>query len=108
MQMPLKIRFHGFPTSDAVEQDVRRRVEALEKTFPRVVSCNVSIELPHHHQRQGCAYRVQVDLGIPGRHLVAGGSPDDDPTHQDVYVAIRDAFRAAERQLQGHMAAMGH
>jgi len=107
MQMPLKIRFHGFPTSDAVEEDVRRRVADLEKSFPRIVSCNVSIELPHHHQQQGRAYRVQVDLGVPGKHLVAGRSADADPAHQDVYVAIRDAFRAAERQLEGHADSIG-
>jgi pSer/pThr/pTyr-binding forkhead associated (FHA) protein len=33
-----------------------------------------------------------VDLGIPGAHLVAGRTADEDPAHEDVYIAIRDTY----------------
>jgi hypothetical protein len=42
---------------------------------------------------------VRVDLGMPGRHAMAGRTAGADPAHEDIYVAIRDAFRAARRQL---------
>jgi ribosome-associated translation inhibitor RaiA len=103
MQTPLRIRFHGVPGSEAVEHDIRRWVADLEKLFPRLVSCQVSIELPHQHQEQGRCWRVQVDLGVPGAHLVAGHAADGDPAHEDLSVAIRDAFRAARRQLADHV-----
>jgi hypothetical protein len=101
MKLPLQVSFHGLPSSAAVEHDVQRRAAELEAEFPRIVSCRVSIELPHRHQQQGRCFRVRVDLGIPGAHVVAGAA-DEDPAHEDVYVALRDAFRAAHRQLEAH------
>ena len=100
MQTPLQISFHGLPASEAVERDVRGWVAQLEHVFPRIVSCRVTIEIPHRHQQRGQLYRVQVDVGVPRSHLIAGRTTDDDPAHADVYIAIRDAFRAAKRQLE--------
>ena len=34
--------------------------------------------------------------------LVAGRNPDKHAAHQDVYVAIRDAFKAVRRELQDY------
>jgi ribosome-associated translation inhibitor RaiA len=88
--------------SHSVARDVAHRARELEAEFPRIVSCRVSIALPHRHRQQGRRFRVNVNMGIPGRHAVAGRT-DEDPAHEDVYVAIRDAFRAARRQLEEHV-----
>jgi cold shock CspA family protein len=45
-------------------------------------------------------YHVRVDITVPGAELVASRSRDKNHAHEDVYVAIRDAFDAAKRQLQ--------
>jgi ribosome-associated translation inhibitor RaiA len=100
MQIPLQVRFHGLPPSHSVAREVAHRVRELETDFPRIVSCRVAIALPHRHRQQGRCFRVRVDLGMPGRHAIAGRIADADPAHADVYVAIRDAFRAARRQLE--------
>jgi ribosome-associated translation inhibitor RaiA len=100
MQLPLQVTFHGLPASESVERSVRQHVTDLEAAFPRIVSCRVSIELPHRHRQQGGRYRVRVDLGVPGRHAVATHAAEEDPAHEDVHVAIRDAFRAVKRQLE--------
>jgi ribosome-associated translation inhibitor RaiA len=102
LQIPLQIRFHGLAASEAVEGEVRRRATELEEIFPRLVSCRITIELPHRHHQHGRRFRVQVDLGVPGTHLVAA-TADEDPAHEDVYVAVRDAFRAAKRQLENQV-----
>jgi ribosome-associated translation inhibitor RaiA len=99
MQQALQVTFHGLPVSEAVEQDVRHSAAELEAEFPRLVSCHVSIELPHRHQQHGRRYRVRVDAAVPGFHAVAGHAAAEDPSHEDVHVAIRDAFRAVRRQL---------
>jgi ribosome-associated translation inhibitor RaiA len=39
---------------------------------------------------------------VPGKELVVSRDPGDVHAHKDVYVAIRDAFDAAERQLAEH------
>ena len=45
---------------------------------------------------------VRIDLTVPGEEIVIGREPGHDHAHEDVYVAIRDAFDAAKRQLQDH------
>jgi hypothetical protein len=42
---------------------------------------------------------VRIDLTVPGAELVVSRDPELDHGHEDVYVAIRDAFDAARRQL---------
>jgi ribosome-associated translation inhibitor RaiA len=102
MQTPLRISFHQLPPSPALEADVRARVDELEEVFERIVSCRVAIECPHRHHHQGQLYRVRVELDVPGDRIVVGRSPDRDATHEDPYVAVRDAFHAARRRLAEH------
>ena len=103
MQTPLQITFHQLPPSPALEADVRQRVDALATFFGRIVSCRVLIEAPHHHHQQGRHYRVRIEIGVPGEQIVVGRSPDEHAAHADPYVAVRDAFRAARRQLEDHV-----
>jgi cold shock CspA family protein len=86
--------------SPAIETAVRERASKLEQFAPDVVSCRVRIEAPHKHHRQGKLYAVTVDLRLPGGEVVASREPSAHHAHEDVYVAIRDAFKAARRQLQ--------
>lgn len=44
---------------------------------------------------------MRVELSVPDRVLTVDRSGAD-PAHEDVYVAISDAFRAARRQLQDY------
>lgn len=100
MQVPLEIVFHRVDRSPAVEAAVRERVAKLEQIADNITSCRVTIEAPHRHHQQGNLYAVSVDLRYPGSELVANRSPSAHHAHEDVYVALRDAFRAARRQLQ--------
>jgi hypothetical protein len=53
--------------------------------------------------RQGTIYHVRVDLTAPGGEVVVNREPGEDHTHEDLHVAIRDAFDAARRRLQDRM-----
>jgi ribosomal subunit interface protein len=100
MQVPLEIVFHNVDRSPAVEADIRERVAKLEQFAPNITSCRVTVEAPHKHHQQGNIYTVRVDLRYPGGEAVANRSPSAHHAHEDVYVAVRDAFKAARRQLQ--------
>jgi ribosome-associated translation inhibitor RaiA len=102
MQTPLQITFRHFPPSPALESDLRSRVADLERVFDRITSCRVLVEAPHHHQQQGQVFRVRIEIAVPGEQLVVGRSPDGHAAHEDPYVAARDAFRAAHRQLEDY------
>lgn len=103
MQLPLEIRFHNLDRTEALEAAVRDRALALERFASHIVSCRVTIEAPHQHQRRGQLYRVTVDVRLPGGELVASRSPTADHSHEDVLVAVRDAFKATRRQLQDYV-----
>jgi ribosomal subunit interface protein len=100
MQVPLEIVFHNVDRSPAVEAAVRERAAKLEQFAENITSCRVTVEAPHKNHQQGNLYTVRVDLHFPGGEVVANRSPSENHAHEDVYVALRDAFKAARRQLQ--------
>ena len=103
MQVPLTITFHSIPPSEFIEARIREKVEKLARFADRIISCHVTVELPHKRQHKGVVYGVTVDLTFPKGEVVASRSPDEDHSHEDVYVAIRDAFDAATRQLESRV-----
>jgi ribosomal subunit interface protein len=100
MQTPLEVHFNNMQRSDAVEAAVRQRAGKLEQFFGGITSCHVYIDAPHHHHRKGNRYEVRLEIRIPGKELAVNNKPGDVNAHEDVYVAIRDAFNAMERQLK--------
>jgi len=102
MQTPLQITFRGFPHSDAVEANIRRKAEKLDNFDGHIMSCRVVVEAKHHHHHKGNLYHVRIDLTTPRNELVVSREHHDEHAHEDVYVAIRDAFNAALRQLEDY------
>lgn len=100
MQVPLQISFRNMDASPSVEEVVREKAAKLERFFDRIVSCHVTIEAPHRHQQKGKLYKVRIDIGMPGKKAVHVREGAKNPAHADVYVAIRDAFNAAVRQIE--------
>ena len=102
MDVPLELSFRNMDSSDAVEARVRERVDKLETYFGRINACRVVVETPHRHHRKGKIYHVRIEIGVPGRTFIVDRDPGQHHAHEDVYVAIRDAFDAARRQLEDH------
>ena len=101
MATPVRIVFRDMEPSEAVKQVVEKKLEKLARGS-RIVGGEVAIEAPHRQHQQGIHYRVRIDLQVPGGELVYGRDPGDDGAHEDVYVAIRDAFQGITRQLRQH------
>ncbi len=102
MKLPVQITFRNVDPSAAVEMNIRERVEGLERFFGRIMACRVVVEASSRRQHQGHLYHIRVDLTVPGREIVVKRDPAEHHAHEDVYVAIRDAFDAARRQLEDH------
>jgi len=100
MKIPVQVTFKNLPVSEAVEDDVRLRASKLEKVFDRITRCDVTIALPHRHHNQGRLYSVRIDLSIPHHKIVINRDHAEDHTHEDVYIAVRDAFDVARRQIE--------
>ncbi|HUL11662.1 MAG TPA: HPF/RaiA family ribosome-associated protein [Methylococcaceae bacterium] len=100
MQVPLEITFRGFPHSDAVETKIREKTAKLEQFCDHIISCKVAVEAEHRHQHQGNLFHVRIDLSVPQRHIIVSREHHDKQAHEDLYVALRDAFDVAKRQLE--------
>jgi len=97
MQIDLQITMRDLPHSDALESHIREKAEKLEKFYPHLTSCRVVVEQPHKHHHQGRNFDIHIDLTVPGKELVINRA-----SNEDVYVAVRDAFDAAKRQLEDY------
>lgn len=102
MQIPVQITFQGLDESDALQDAVRAHVEELERYHDHITSCRVVLTAPHRRGQQGRRYAVRVDLTVPGSELVVNRARRS-PAHEDVHVALRDAFRAARRRLEDQL-----
>ena len=97
MQTPVRITIRDFPHSEALETHIRDKVKKLDEFFDHIMSCHVVVDMPHKHHHQGKQFNVRVDIGVPGNEIVVNRDH-----HEDVYVALRDAFDAAKRLLEDH------
>lgn len=92
---PVQIVIRDIPSSPALESHIRKKAEKLAQYYDRINSCQVAVDVPQKHKRQGKLFKVRIDLTVPGKELVVNRKFDE-----DVYVAIRDAFDALFRQLE--------
>ncbi len=126
MEISLKITFRDMAPSPAIEANIREKAAKFDELYDRVMRCHVIVEAPHRHHQKGKAYQVRIHLTVPGGELVINRAPkrldaaktprpeelekelaeSHEPSkhaaHEDIYVAIRDAFNAAGRKLQDH------
>ena len=96
----LQISFRGMDPSPALEQRIRELDRHLERFDDRITSCHVVVRAPHKHQQHGRLYEVRIEIRAPGDDLFVNREGAQNHAHEDVLVAIRDAFRAAERALE--------
>lgn len=126
MKIPLQVTFRNIPPSETIETNIREKAAKLDAFYDRIMGCRVIVEAPHRHHHKGKRYHVRIDLTVPGGELVVNRSPkhldatklrfarssekelieSHEPSkhaaHDDIYVAIRDAFNAAGRKLQDY------
>lgn len=102
MKLTPQITYRDVRQTEALDRSIRASVKRLDRYHPDILGCRIAVEAPHRHQRKGRPYRVRIDLTVPGKELVVGHHPQLNPAHEDLTVALRDAFRAARRELQHH------
>lgn len=95
---PVRITIRDIPNSDAIEAQIQKKAEKLSRLYDRIKSCHVVVDVPQKHKHQGKLFGVRIDLAVPGKELVVNRV-----LNEDLYVAIRDAFDAAHRQLEAYV-----
>jgi cold shock CspA family protein/ribosome-associated translation inhibitor RaiA len=103
MQTPPQIAFDDIPADEQVRAAAVEHVASLERFWDRITGCHVVIAQPHRRHRVGRLYSVRIELVVPGGEIVVNREHHLDHAHEDVYLALRDAFAAAGRQLEDHV-----
>ena len=100
MPIPLQVTFRKMLPSPFVRERIRERAEKLEQFHNRVTGCRVVVEAPHRRHHKGKLFAIAVEVKVPGGTLTSHRNPGQCHEHEDVYVALRDAFDSIERQLE--------
>jgi ribosomal subunit interface protein len=100
MKIPLQISFSNMTPSDAVRARIEELAARLDRFHERIMSCRVVVSAPNRRQRTGRLYHVSIDLKLPGHEIAINRGPAQNQAHEDVYVAIRDAFEALVRRIE--------
>ncbi len=97
MQLPLQISFHGIARSNALYAAVQEKAEKLDRYYDRIIGCRVVLALDGRHRHKGKQFSVRIDLTVPGGEIAVTREH-----HEDIQVALREAFDAARRRLEDY------
>jgi ribosome-associated translation inhibitor RaiA len=99
MTASLQITFKNMDPDDTLQGAIQRRAAKLERAIDRLQTLRVAVEAPA--TRGDRCFRVRLQLALPARCIVAGGRSRRD--RANVYAAIREAFSAAEREVDSYL-----
>lgn len=105
MTIPLEISFHGIETSEAVETRIREKFARLHGHFDRFTHARVVISSPNRTDARAKMFNVTIDLGMPGKRPIV---IDNEADNADIFIALRDAFNAAQRKLDATAGKLGN
>lgn len=101
MQVPLDISFQNSEPSEAIRAEVEKHATRLERFSDRITSCNVTVVAPQTRHRKGDLFKIDIRIAMPGhKDVIVTKTHGDAPEHEHFAVAIKDAFGAAQRQIE--------
>lgn len=99
----MQITFRNLTPSDAIKADISKRVSKLEQVVDQITNCRVLVTAPHKHHHKGNLYQIKIDVSLPGEEILTTRHSAKQHTHEDIYIAIRDAFKVTRRQLHDYL-----
>ena len=96
----LEISFRDVGHSDAVEQHIREKAGKLTATFDDIIGIRAVVAMPHNHSYKGKLAHVSLEIGLPGQTVAITRDQHDQYEHEDMYLAVSDAFDKATRKIK--------
>jgi len=101
MQVPIEITFRNCQSSEEIQSEIVRHASRLEKFSTRITSCHVTVDAPETRHRRGDIFKIEIHIAMPQhKDIFVNTTHGDVAAHEHVAVAIKDAFAAAQRQLE--------
>ena len=93
--MQLRLAVHNTDLPPDIRAQIGRRVGRLQRWYPRLISCRVTIEVPQRRRRTDRElYRVRLALSVPQGFISIDRQP-----REALDTALDEVFRAARRRL---------
>jgi len=86
------INVRGIPDEAGLGERIRRRALRLDRYCDDIQRCQVWVEAPHGHHRQGRLYDVRIRITVPDGEIAVEDQPRSDELPID----------AARRQLEDY------
>lgn len=100
MTNEFQIVYHNIDQTEAISEAVQKRIDKLERYCDQIITGRVVLDCPHNNHHKGKVYSVTLEIHTPVLEVRVNQDQHDNHAHEDLYVAIRDAFNVAERQLK--------
>jgi len=97
----IHITFHQLDHSPKLDRKIRMKAEKMLRAHPFILHCRIVVSLPHRHKLRRNLFEIRMDIKVPGTEIVINKQPGiKERPHEDPYVVINDAFKAAEHLLE--------
>jgi len=101
-----QIAFVGMTASEPPRAEVHAWLAKLGLLTAPMTAGRVVIEAVDQDRKER-QYRVRMDLTMPHGVVTVGHDHPNNAAHEDIYVAIRNAFRAGRRELEAYSSSSG-
>ncbi len=102
MQEAVKVVYRNLlpQYKEGIIGEVRSLSGKLDKFHPDIISCRIVVGMPHKRHHEGNLFRAAITLNVPDKQIVVSREHPVSQIHENIYVAVRDAFDDAIRQLE--------
>jgi len=97
MQKPIQITIKNVDPSDQLNALIKEKANKLQQFNENIISCHITVEQTQRHKHQGKLNNLRINISVPGKELIVTHNPNE-----NIYVAVRDAFDDARRQLENY------
>src|SRR5690606_8355182 len=98
MSNEFQVVFHNIDQSEALIDNVNKRIQKLQRFSNDIIGGRVALDSPHNNHHEGKALSVAIESQTSGRVVVVKQAQHDNAAHEEISVEIRDAINAAKRQ----------
>ncbi|CCK74569.1 putative sigma 54 modulation protein/ribosomal protein S30EA [Oleispira antarctica RB-8] len=96
----LEISFRDIEHSDGIEQLIRDKAGKISSIYDSITGIRAVVAMPHNHSHKGKLAHVSLEIGLPGETVAITNDNHDNKAHEDMYVAVKDAFDVAQRKVR--------
>jgi len=100
MASALTFTFRRVKRTGALDARVREVAERLRRCDERITHCHISVVAGADGRPDDPSIAVRIHVSVPGAQVHAESIQADGARHSDVFLALRDAYDSALRQLR--------